>query len=111
MSFSELFYFLKKNYKPFWSYLLSFHFLISLRKEFFDFIDSQFIQKKTLNFRNEGWINNTEIINCKIEGESVDVLIPTLGRPQYLYGFLNDLKNQSLLPKRVIIIEQRPKGS
>jgi len=111
MSFSELFYFLRQNYKSFWSYLLSFHFLISLRKEFFGFLRSFLVKKKKVDFRRFDWVSetNNEIYNLK--NESIDVLIPTLGRPEYLYGFLDDLKNQSLLPKRVIIIEQRPKGT
>ena len=109
MSAKELFCFLKLIYKPFWSVLMAFHFIISFRSEFFGFIGALLVGKKTLNFRNADWLTNTEKINCKIEGESVDVLIPTLGRPEYLHKFLNDLKNQSLLPKRVIIIEQRPK--
>lgn len=37
---------------------------------------------------------------------SVDVIIPTLGRKQYLLQVLEDLKEQSLLPKKVIIVEQ-----
>lgn len=109
MSAKELFCFLKQNNKPFFSYLLAFHFIISFRSEFFGFIGALLDGKKTLNFRNSEWLKKTKKINYKIEGESVDVLIPTLGRPEYLYKFLNDLRNQSVLPKRVIIIEQRPK--
>jgi GT2 family glycosyltransferase len=111
MSAKELFCFLILNNKPFWSYLLAFHFIISFRSEFFGFIGALLVGKKTLNFRNSEWFEETEKINYEIEGESVDVLIPTLGRPEYLREFLNDLKNQTLLPKRVIIIEQRPKGT
>lgn len=47
---------------------------------------------------NLEWINN----------ESIDVIIPTLGRPKYLKNVLIDLKNQKLLPTRVIIVEQNP---
>jgi len=39
---------------------------------------------------------------------SIDVVIPTLGRPQHLRDVFIDLKNQDLLPKRVIIVEQNP---
>jgi len=41
-------------------------------------------------------------------GTSIDVIIPTLGRKQYLLQVLEDLKVQSLLPKKVIIVEQDP---
>lgn len=39
---------------------------------------------------------------------SIDVVIPTLGRPEYLRHVLVDLKNQLLKPVRVIIVEQDP---
>ncbi|CAM3646552.1 glycosyltransferase family A protein [Flavobacterium gelidilacus] len=37
---------------------------------------------------------------------SLDVLIPTIGRKPYLYDVLCDLKNQTKIPSRVIIVEQ-----
>ncbi|MFV8226680.1 glycosyltransferase family 2 protein [Christiangramia aquimixticola] len=40
--------------------------------------------------------------------ESIEVIIPTLGRPQHLKNVLIDLKNQKLLPTKVIIVEQNP---
>lgn len=40
--------------------------------------------------------------------ESIDVIIPTLGRPKHLKNVLIDLKNQKTLPARVIIVEQNP---
>jgi hypothetical protein len=39
---------------------------------------------------------------------SVDVIIPTMGRPEYLLQVLEDLSLQSLLPKKVIVVEQNP---
>jgi len=42
----------------------------------------------------------------KAEQETIDVIIPTLDRPQYLKQVLLDLKKQSLTPKRVVIVEQ-----
>ena len=38
----------------------------------------------------------------------MDVIIPTMGRPEYLKDVLNDLKDQILLPSKVIIVEQDP---
>jgi glycosyltransferase involved in cell wall biosynthesis len=40
-----------------------------------------------------------------------DVLIPTIGRKPFLYDFLNDLRNQTVLPKIVIIVEQNPESN
>ncbi|MFD2517923.1 glycosyltransferase family 2 protein [Salinimicrobium flavum] len=41
-------------------------------------------------------------------GESIDVIIPTLGRRDYLLTVLEDLKSQTLLPQKVIVVEQNP---
>jgi len=38
----------------------------------------------------------------------IDVIIPTMGRPKYLMQVIEDLSMQSLLPKRVIVVEQNP---
>ncbi len=37
---------------------------------------------------------------------SIDVIIPTMGRPKYLLQVIEDLSLQSLLPKKVVVIEQ-----
>ncbi|WP_426095702.1 glycosyltransferase family 2 protein [Flavobacterium sp. DSR2-3-3] len=42
------------------------------------------------------------------DGETIDVVIPTIGRKEYLYNVLCDLREQTHLPKNVIIIEQNP---
>jgi GT2 family glycosyltransferase len=39
---------------------------------------------------------------------TVDVIIPTLGRPQHALNVLRDLTAQRILPNRVILIEQHP---
>ena len=38
----------------------------------------------------------------------IDVIIPTIGRSNYVHNVLKDLAQQTHLPKRVIIIEQHP---
>ncbi len=43
-----------------------------------------------------------------LETFEIDVIIPTLGRKTYLYDVLNDFSKQTILPKKVIIIEQNP---
>ncbi len=37
---------------------------------------------------------------------SIDVIIPTMGRPQFLLRVIEDLSLQNLLPKKVIVVEQ-----
>ncbi len=39
---------------------------------------------------------------------SIDVIIPTMDRPKYLLQVIEDLSFQSLLPKKVIVVEQNP---
>lgn len=46
--------------------------------------------------------------NIALLDNSIDVVIPTLGRTEYLKQVLIDLKNQQLKPERVIIVEQNP---
>lgn len=48
---------------------------------------------------------NTEKIQ---NDDTIDVLIPTLGRKKYLKDVLDDLSKQSCIPLNVIIIEQHP---
>jgi len=42
--------------------------------------------------------------------DTIDVLIPTLGRATYLKGVMDDFSVQTFLPKRIIIIEQLMEG-
>ncbi|WBL24853.1 glycosyltransferase family 2 protein [Zunongwangia sp. HGR-M22] len=59
---------------------------------------------------------NTEINFADIEvkssksaiDNSIDVIIPTIGRPEHLLNVLKDLKKQSLLPQKVTVVEQNP---
>ena len=44
--------------------------------------------------------------SADLSEEHIDIVIPTLGRPQHVFQVLKDLKQQSLLPTKVIIIEQ-----
>lgn len=107
-SVSQLFAFVYMYYKTQRVWLLFFCFiryeqslpLISLfrcffcRKSFLKAIDLSGINIKTKRFPS---ISN-----------SLDVIIPTLGRRDYLLNVLEDLKNQSLLPRKVIVVEQNP---
>jgi glycosyltransferase involved in cell wall biosynthesis len=46
--------------------------------------------------------------HLELETVTLDVLIPTIGRKPYLYDVLSDLKLQTKIPNRVIIVEQNP---
>jgi len=43
-----------------------------------------------------------------LKNESIDVIIPTIGRKKCLYDVICDLRNQTHLPNNVIIVEQNP---
>lgn len=102
----ELLQFIKSNYRYRWVFLymlnqfiykkriLLFSFLFSLMKKKIQ-ID---ISLKNLTFQKKESANNP----------TIDVLIPTLGREKQLHNVLIDLSKQTLLPKKVIIVEQIP---
>ncbi|MFT5891881.1 MAG: glycosyltransferase involved in cell wall biosynthesis [Dokdonia sp.] len=43
-----------------------------------------------------------------LETFEIDVIIPTLGRKTYLYDVLTDFSKQTILPQKIVIIEQNP---
>lgn len=104
----RLFRFVKQHYKTRWVLLLLGNLMIYERKfPVLPFIFSFF-------YRNRSNKNiNVEVIkvqssNKVVEKATIDVIIPTIGRKDYLYDVLCDLRNQTHLPVNVIIIEQNP---
>ena len=104
----ELFRFTKQHYRTRWVFLLFFNLLL-FEKQFqlVPFIFSLFYRKR--NFNSES-LNQIALASNKknIELGTIDVLIPTIGRKDYLLNVLNNLASQTYLPKNVIIIEQNP---
>jgi glycosyltransferase involved in cell wall biosynthesis len=59
------------------------------------------------------FLQKVDFSNIKVQSSqtpeksnSIDVIIPTMGRPKHLIQVLEDLKVQSLLPQKVIVVEQ-----
>ncbi|TJY32907.1 glycosyltransferase family 2 protein [Pontimicrobium aquaticum] len=103
----ELFKFIKAHYRSRWAYLTFFNSLVYEKQLLvLPFLKSFFTSKK----RSKPNFEHLKIAVNKINNEdiSIDVIIPSIGRKQYLYDVLKDLANQTLLPKSVIIIEQNP---
>lgn len=102
------FKFVKQHYKSRWLFLLLFNRFFYERKfSFFPFFLAFFYRKRKnskINLDNLNIESSREVINKK----TVDVIIPTIGRRDYLYDVLCDLRKQTYLPKRVIIVEQNP---
>lgn len=108
ISTSDLFRFVKQHYKTRWIFLLLLNLFIYEKKfPLFSLIHCFFYKKRRLS-RNQLdgiMVNSTKIV---LSTKTIDVIIPTIGRKKYLYDVLCDLKNQTHLPKNVIIVEQNP---
>jgi glycosyltransferase involved in cell wall biosynthesis len=107
-SLQYLFRFVRQNYKPKWSFILLFNYIIYERR----FPIGAFVKAIRFNSKRKLIFDLSSIkIRFKPEkkfNKSLDVIIPTLGRSESLYKILCDFKEQSVLPKRIIIVEQNP---
>lgn len=103
-----LFQFVKQHYRPQWVFLMLLN-LIIYEKQFpiIPFLWSLFFKQKSFS---ETILNSIEVQSTKkiVQERAIDVIIPTIGRRKYLYDVLKDFRNQTLLPKKVIIVEQNP---
>jgi glycosyltransferase involved in cell wall biosynthesis len=105
---NRLFRFVKQHYKIQWLFLLFFNLLIYERK----FPLAALLS--SLFYNNRGKLNiNLEAITVQstkkvVRNKSIDVIIPTIGRKSYLYDVLKDFSKQTLLPIKIVIVEQNP---
>jgi glycosyltransferase involved in cell wall biosynthesis len=107
-SIYELFKFTKHHYRTRWVFLLLFNLLLFERKFFvLPFLISLGYKRRRFN---PELLNQVPLESNKkiIEEGTLDVLIPTIGRKEYLLNVLNNLEAQTYLPKNVIVIEQNP---
>lgn len=105
ISNSELFCFVREHYKWVWSWILLLNLIVFERKiPLIAFLRSCFINQKEILKS----FNTTNIYSHKADQlhKHIDVVIPTIGRKSYLLNVLEDLKQQTILPKQVIIVEQ-----
>jgi len=102
-----LFKFVKQHYKTRWLFLLLLNFIFYNKKFLFlSFFKSIFYKKRRIQK-----IFKTKLINNHKKNDfkkTIDVIIPTIGRKEFLHDVLKDLSFQTLLPKQVIIVEQNP---
>lgn len=105
---SVLFKFVKKHYKIQWVFILLLNYaLYNKQFPFIAFIKSLFVKKNKISSVDFSDLQVKSIKeNITKESFKVDVLIPTLGRKEHLYNVLKDLSQQTILPKKVIIVEQ-----
>lgn len=105
-SVNQLFLFVHLHYNSVWSTVLLWCFFL-YEKKFPIFSYLQVFRKRKI-FRKEIDFSEIEVssTNRPEEYTTVDVIIPTIGRPSHLLQVMEDLKRQSLLPERVIVVEQ-----
>jgi hypothetical protein len=103
-----LFRFVKQHYKTRWVFLFGLNMaLYERRVPLLPFLFSFFYKKRKNNAIN---LDTVLIQSSKkeIDRMTIDVIIPTIGRKGYLYDVLKDFSRQTLLPKKIIIVEQNP---
>lgn len=103
-----LFRFVKQHFKIQWICLLLLNLFLYERKfPLLPFLFSLFYRNRSkLKVKLDG----IKVLTFKkvIDKSTVDVVIPTIGRKNYLYDVLKDFSKQTFLPQRIIIVEQNP---
>ena len=99
--------FVAKTFKKKWVvFLFLCHVIFEKRFPIFSFIKGMLTTKEAIKLKiNEVAIKST---NTFKQNASVDVIIPTMGRSNYLYDVLKDFEKQTHLPEKIIIVEQNP---
>ncbi|MFV8346513.1 glycosyltransferase family 2 protein [Flavobacterium sp. ZB4P13] len=102
-----LFQFVKQHYKFVWKYLLFLDVFLFEKSVLIRPLIQSFFYKNR-DFFQPIQFEDTNVEAYDLNGETIDVIIPTIGRKKYLYDVLCDLRNQTHLPKNVIVVEQNP---
>ena len=107
----QLFSFVYKYYNTIWSSVLFWCYWKYENKFHLKAFLKAFLKKKC--FLQKVDLSAFKIQSNKIfeTSNSIDLIIPTMGRPKYLLQVLEDLSLQNLLPKKVIVVEQNPDGN
>jgi GT2 family glycosyltransferase len=105
---ATLFRFVKQHYKKRWLLLLLLNLLVyEKRFPLIAFSYALFFKsRKKIKFDLDT-IPVQSNLAIAVE-KTIDVVIPTIGRKQYLYDVLQDLASQTHLPQKVIVVEQNP---
>ena len=103
-----LFQFVKQHYKKRWLLLLLLNlFLFEKRFPIAPFCYALFFKSRKNIKLNLDAISVQSDLKT-VDKKTMDVIIPTIGRKEYLYDVLKDLAKQTHLPEKVIIVEQNP---
>jgi glycosyltransferase involved in cell wall biosynthesis len=105
-----LFRFVKQHYRTRWVFLLLLNLFLYERKfPILPFLFSLFYKNRSQTTIN---LDGIKVQSSKkvIDKATVDVIIPTIGRKNYLHDVLKDFLKQTLLPNKIIIVEQNPEA-
>jgi len=91
-----------------WVVYTSLLYYIQHKKNFLTLVRRIFSKKYSFDIQNLKDLYDEVDSESIDENDTIDVLIPTLGRKEFLKDVLDDLSQQTLLPKNVIIVEQHP---
>ena len=110
-SIYSLFRFVKQHYRTRWVFLLFLNIgLYERRFPILAFLFSLFYKKRCDATIDLDYLKVQSSMNV-IDKATVDVIIPTIGRKDYLFDVLKDFSKQTLLPIKIIIVEQNPEES
>ena len=107
-NFYDLFRFTRQHYKTRWVFLLFFNLLVyEKRLKMLPFLYSFLFKRR---FQQDDVLDSVAVKSNRSSSseQTIDVIIPTIGRKKYLYDVLKDLSAQTHLPVNVIIVEQNP---
>lgn len=103
----QLFKFVKEHYKFQWVFFLLLNtWLYEKKVMFLSALPAFFSGKQQRGL--EPMSIPVESSRKVIKEGTIDVIIPTIGRKDYLFDVLQDLKQQTVIPSKVIIVEQNP---
>jgi GT2 family glycosyltransferase len=105
-----LFRFVKQHYRTRWVFLLLLNLFLYERKfPLLPFLFSLFYKNRSKATIN---LDDIKVLSSKkvIDKATVDVIIPTIARKTYLYDVLKDFSKQTLLPNKIVIVEQNPEA-
>lgn len=106
-----LFRFVKQHYKTQWVMILLLNLFLYERKlPVLPFLFSFFYKNRSKATIDLDAIQ-VESSKKVVDQATVDVIIPTIGRKNYLYDVLKDFSKQTLLPQKIIIVEQNPEAA
>lgn len=106
---TQLFAFIYQHYNSIWTSGLLFCFaLFETSFPLGAYVQSFFNRKL---FKKDIDLSRITVSSCRpFFGNGIDVIIPTMGRADYLLRVLEDLSVQTLLPVKIVIVEQNGKS-